>query len=251
MNLEDLSRNNTLETEHQHEAGMVEISELEEPIKRIIGKIRDKIERGDYGIIIGDDASGRVPALILGGFIKKIAEHKKLLAPKTIFIPGGLNQSTDFTEKLKNHMIKYGFTAGKKVLIVTEAIESGSSLSKLVATLQSLKIDFDLTTIGVELSKDLGYQEKRRKNLGENIVSGEYARTAGVVIRPTPLIYNRKITTGVYKYKGDLQSKTVKSANFLGNTLPEEKDLVQKNINQSRKEINILIDKLVSWYLSH
>lgn len=55
-----------------------EVAELELPNKIIIEKIQSRIEAGEYGLIIGDDASGRIPTLILGNFIKKISEQKGL-----------------------------------------------------------------------------------------------------------------------------------------------------------------------------
>ncbi|KKT80934.1 MAG: hypothetical protein A3B99_03500 [Candidatus Yanofskybacteria bacterium RIFCSPHIGHO2_02_FULL_44_12b] len=55
-----------------------EIAELEEPIKKIIEKILPRIESGDYGLIVGDDSSGRIPARILEGFIKRICEANGL-----------------------------------------------------------------------------------------------------------------------------------------------------------------------------
>jgi len=49
----------------------VEVAELEMSSKKIIEQIQDRIEREEYGIIIGDDASGRIPTLIIGGLIRK------------------------------------------------------------------------------------------------------------------------------------------------------------------------------------
>lgn len=41
------------------------VSRLEEPIKRIIVQLRTRIDTGEYKVVIGQDASGRLPALIL------------------------------------------------------------------------------------------------------------------------------------------------------------------------------------------
>lgn len=82
-----------LKTEKQTENfEFVEIADLEAPLRRIIEQLKERLKRGDYGLIIGDDASGRIPAIILGNFIKKISEQNGLNGPETIFIPGGLNK---------------------------------------------------------------------------------------------------------------------------------------------------------------
>ena len=41
-----------------------EIAKLREPIKNILEQMRERIDRGEYTLIIGDDASGRIPTWI-------------------------------------------------------------------------------------------------------------------------------------------------------------------------------------------
>ena len=79
-----------LEKSDEREVVFKEVAELELPIKIIIEKIRPRIENGEYGLIIGDDASGRIPTLILGNFIRKTSEQKGLDKPNIVFIPGKL-----------------------------------------------------------------------------------------------------------------------------------------------------------------
>ena len=65
-----------------------EVSDLEEPIKRILKDILPNIERGDYQLIVGDDASGRIPTLIIDRFIKKVYKKMGFDTPQTIFFAG-------------------------------------------------------------------------------------------------------------------------------------------------------------------
>jgi len=65
-----------------------EIAELREPIQNLLEQLRDKIDKGEYGVIIGDDASGRIPALILDNVIKSVYQDKGYTKPKTIFFAG-------------------------------------------------------------------------------------------------------------------------------------------------------------------
>lgn len=227
-----------------------EIAELEEPIKNIIGKIKERIEKGEYGIIIGDDASGRIPALVLGGLIKKISKLRNLSEPNIIFIPGKLNNPQDekMAEMLQNHLSKYGVKKEGRVLVVTEAIVSGQTLSVLSALLKKLGFVADIAAIGIEDQYSF-MENEREKNLGNsNIISGDYIRKGSLGESHTPLVYGkRREKTGVYKNSGDLKSQSVKS--MYGNTQINKTE-IQKKINETRIEANILVDKLVDWYLA-
>src|SRR3989338_10918153 len=116
-----------------------EVTELELPIKIRIEKIRTRIENGEYGLIIGDDASGRIPTLILGNFIKKVSEQKGLDKPNIIFIPGKLKapilNRDRMIKKLEDHVSGFGAKKDKRILIVTDTVLSGHSLKVLVGLL--------------------------------------------------------------------------------------------------------------------
>src|SRR3989344_7993797 len=117
-----------------------EVAELELPIKTIIEKIKSRIENGEYGLIIGDDASGRIPTLILGNFIKKVSEQVGLAKPNIIFIPGRLRarilgRDKD-TKELEEHVGSFGASKDKRVLIITDTVLTGNSLKTLVTVLK-------------------------------------------------------------------------------------------------------------------
>ena len=46
------------------EIGLIRVAELREPMQKILQAMRENIEQGDYVAILGEDASGRIPALI-------------------------------------------------------------------------------------------------------------------------------------------------------------------------------------------
>jgi len=223
---------------------------LENPTKKIIEQLQERIEKGEYGIIVGDDASGRVPTLILGGFLKRIYEVKKIPLPKIIFIPGGQKQTPVFVEQLRRHLENFGFTGQSRVLIVTEFIATGYTLGTLSRGLKTLGFEFDIATIGLFEEQN----EKMRGELGIDtlVVSGEYERVSGGTLNFTPLIYKDKFMTGVKKVWKEKRphSVPVKLQNFFGGTTPEQKKSVQNKINQARKDTGVLVDKLVKWYLS-
>ena len=126
-----------------------EIAELEEPTKKIIEQLRSRIENGEYGLIIGEDVSGRIPALILGRFIKRIYRLRGVRVPEIIFIPGKLDEEYDYKETLKKYVFKYGAREGDRILIVTEAIDTGQSLKVLSKLLAECGFTIDIATIGI------------------------------------------------------------------------------------------------------
>jgi len=222
-----------------------EIAELEQPIKIIIEKIRGKIEKGEYGLIIGDDVSGRIPALILGGFIKKIAKAKNVRDPELIFIPGKLEDNANLGKQLQDYISKYGVGAGDNILLITESIESGATLNVLLKKLVKLGYECDVATMGIEHESDEYHQKRREYTLsGTHVISGEFHRSDNEVLywvnRHTPHVFREKDMSGVEKYKGGPVSKVIRPTN----TKTKEK------INKSRTEAGILVDKLVKWYSS-
>src|SRR3990167_11536940 len=108
-----------LEKSDEREVVFKEVAELELPIKIIIEKIRTRIENGEYGLIIGDDASGRIPTLILGNFIKKVSEQKGLDKPNIIFIPGAFISGSFEILELDAYVEKWGMVdKDKRILVV-------------------------------------------------------------------------------------------------------------------------------------
>jgi adenine/guanine phosphoribosyltransferase-like PRPP-binding protein len=238
-----------------------EISELEEPVKNIIEQIKTRIENGEYGIIIGDDASGRIPALILGSFIKRISKLRNLREPNIIFIPGKLRVTEDtldrkvFQKLLQKHITKYGAKKGDRVLIVTEAIDSGDSLGDISHLLKVAGFEVDIATMGIESLDNGLYKIAREENLrNSNIISGNYVYVKKGVTREshTSLVYSQgRIMNGITKKPGDLRAKTKKSQfGVFREKAPIQGREIQEKINQSRIEVNILVDKLVVLYLA-
>lgn len=237
-----------------------EVAELELPIKIIIEKIKSRIENDEYGLIIGDDASGRIPTLILGNFIRKISEQRGLNKPNIIFIPGKLMGpflgfgSDGMREKLENHISGFGATEEKRVLIVTDTILSGGSLEILVKLLKKSGYICDIATIGIEEEpidieappKDLEYIETHEDILGgAEIISGEYNGEDDMHPN-TPKIYKKKNLSGVTKKAGRTRSTTIKSKE----SDEEDGEFIQLQINQAREDAGVVTDHLIKWYKS-
>ena len=266
-----------LEKQDEKEIVFEEVAELELPIKIIIEKIKSRIENGEYGLIIGDDASGRIPTLILGNFIKKVSEQKGLDRPNIIFIPGKLEMEresywrkifglentskTKQAEELDEYILGQGASKEKRILVITDTIKTGDSLKTLVNLLRRAGYVCDIATIGIE-PVIIG-QGMRASLKGVDIIFGKYRDKSRKENENTPLIYRKESEklTGVYKRPGDKTSKTLKSS-----ALPEGVDLedvnpesinthssrqeIQDSINKARKDASVVTDHLIDWYNS-
>ena len=197
--------------------------ELESLILPLIEKLKENIDKGEYDVLLGDDASGRIPTLILRGIInernrKRHPEFKSSeLEIKTRFVAGGQLKNKD---KLKDAIKESGLEVKKKALVVTEYISSGKSMEKFSTALKELNIPFDIAVLKSEFSgansdfqklsdklKDigvlLGISEPRSEFGNENIKipqnSKFYYGKGTHDIDVPPLIYKDYKTGGVVK----------------------------------------------------
>jgi len=135
-----------------------EIQELEEPLKILLSQLKERIDQGEYQLIIGDDASGRIPTFVFDRFLNKLYVEKGYKTPKTIFIAGsryltieaGKHKEKKILDYL-HHVFQKHFQGGLPVrtLIITDTIASGSSLEPIVQSLIRKGALFDVATISL------------------------------------------------------------------------------------------------------
>lgn len=175
--------------------------ELQQPIKRILDEVAEDIAEGNIPLIIGDDASGRVPALIFRNVISSVYEQEgKSIRPATFFIngPGGGRPESldkdrrridDITNNLnawiKARDVHWG--PNSKALIVTETINTGRSVMPVVRALQELDKKCIVASIGIESSNKESVEDIQ-KDLNTNVYVG---------MMGTPKIYNSPAYSGV------------------------------------------------------
>jgi len=240
------------------EVQLEEVAELEAPIKKIIEKIKNRIENGEYGLIIGDDASGRIPTRILGDFIRDISKIKGHYQPNIIFIPGRKfnslgsdSKESMFQKQFEQYISKFGAVSSKKILVITDTVYSGESLIKLANLIKNAGYVLEIATIGQEFEGPLGRPDSLAdENLeGIEIISGEFQAKKEQEEKTgwahTPMIYANKKMSGVYKTSGQLKSERLIDKHGSG----LERDQVQYEVERSRKNAKIMTNKLVDWYL--
>lgn len=210
---------------------------MREPIENILLALKDTIEKGEYQLIIGDDASGRIPTLVFHKILTALYQKYHYPKPHTRFFAG---ESYNFGQKkfeeemvgqIKQRLLEYIREYGepKRVLVVTEAIVQGRRLHAPALALKKAGLPFDIATIGLVSVEDKKVLEDK---LGAKIFEG---------MNKNPMIYNAKKLSGVekdYSRQEDLRpmlyTKPVKGSG-------ERK-------NEARKDTKILAEELIEWY---
>jgi len=140
-----------------HERNALE--ELEAPLEHILNERRQEIENGAYSLVVGVDASGRLPTRIVQKALHDIYTARKLRLPNVEFMAGGASLHPSFQDKMKilserlsslrKQQEKEG-SAGK-VLVVVDAIFTASELQFVAETLrESGWTNIDVAAIGID-----------------------------------------------------------------------------------------------------
>jgi adenine/guanine phosphoribosyltransferase-like PRPP-binding protein len=203
-----------------------EITEsMHRPIKAIANEMREDLVAGNFILIIGDDASGRVPALIFTEIANQMkpADQEKT---RCIFFAGSrylvgsekmiktqdiIDQLTRDTESLE--MIQKG-----KVLVVTDTISTGNSILPVTTALNYLGANYEISSIAIygDFVDEPGVR-KVDKNRFEKLFSGK----VHYYEKETPEIYGQQEYSGVEKDVYDLHSKDlIHPSRRVGNPSP-------------------------------
>ncbi len=115
------------------------------------------IEAHKWDAIIGDDVSGRLPALFVGRLMQRSAEATGTKTPNIMFAAPDKSAEEDKREALREHFAKYQDKLGDRVLIVTEFIASGDNIRQLTSTLPK-GVGKDIASLRVSPYFDEDYQ---------------------------------------------------------------------------------------------
>lgn len=122
-------------------------------LARLVLELRDRLP--DYGTILSDEVSGRIPSLIIRRLVKNAREKQGLDTPRSDFIIGGYPRGGWSREKQNDIVGEYltenseNMKERGRVALVTEYIDSGASISPIVKKIEDLGIDFDLISVSV------------------------------------------------------------------------------------------------------
>lgn len=180
-------------------------------------KLKDKLSA--YKTFLSDDASGRLVTL----FLRKIAKSKGL-SPQTFFIASG--RDTDLSKVKK--FLKSKKEGMGKVLVITEYIGSGDSISNLSRLLTSIKIDHKIATLYMH---GMGFVKSEVMN---KITVGNLSLFSGV-----PPLYHAEKFSGVTK--SNEYKEVIKRAHPERSKEAFNKELSNQNpLKIARQDINII-----------
>lgn len=223
---------------------------LEDPLRQVLGQLKESIQNGDYKVLVGEDASGRLPTFVMHKVLSAVYQEKGYPPVATRYLSGNRGNSwldVIFQKKksqLKEYLADLNEFLGTemqsgKILIVTDHIETGKSLLLLTKLLNEAGIDYDIATVAID-SEDVHRQLEDK--WGHEIVAGRTtnAMVSGLkdfsgVYKDNPNIHARRLQPGDKEYydHGELERE-----------LYDEH--TQERINESRKKMGELAEKLTS-----
>lgn len=197
---------------------------------KIFEQIVGKLEGGEYDLIIGVDASGRIPTFIMDKLVNYIYTKKGHDYHQTRFFAGsGIIDSA--AEQIRQ------WNPRKKVLIVEDTIVTGNSIKFLTSALKEINTHFDI--IAVSSSR---YPEKLVSEFGaDNVYLGgegdDYTS-----------IYARRNLSGVIKKRGE--GGFAKPYKRVMEKHTDTSPKIQEDINEARADADIVVNNLIDWYES-
>ncbi len=216
-----------------------EIEAMREPIENLLEQLREKIDRGEYSLLIGDDVSARIPTLIFRKIFKELYKGLNEKTPETLFVAGSGHDNAEISgEKLDNKkrairefLLKH--SPEKRILILTEYIRTGSTLRPLIASLRDLGLDYDIATLSIKSVQDLS---KFQKDFNCDVFGGVEGAGAAEFMRHTGNLKDIE-GNGVTKKTENLHSETI-----------DADSRKRKKLRNFREDANGLARELVDWY---
>ncbi len=130
-----------------------ELRAIQVGFDRLIAKILPAVEAGEFGMVIGDDTTGRIPARFIHSFINSWNDAHNLPRIPLVFIQG--TSSGDQLPKLRHALDQRAHLLAKRLpdtraLVVTEGISTGGSIARLGGELTARGITFDVAVLDGE-----------------------------------------------------------------------------------------------------
>lgn len=209
------------------------IRSFEAPAKSLINQLEQNINAGIYSHILGIDASGRIPALIIGEYIAEKSKEAGAVPERIFAAP---NYTENSSPQLAN-LFKQADSIvrnGKRVLVIDDTIYKGKSIMEATRKFREHSIPFDIG-IFLAVNNDKEDIERWRDFLdADNIYIGDHTFYSDGIL------------------DGEEEVPIVKNKDLSGVVRVEGSSLVQKNIpdqeifKQGREEIKKMVQDFLS-----
>jgi len=115
-------------------------------------QLTSAIRNHEYNLVIGDDASGRIPTLVIGGLMKEVYREDKANPPHILFLTGKSllkkEEQADLDSYLHTIIKQQGINSeNSKILLVTEYIEGGRHVANFIDAFKRVGLSCDVATL--------------------------------------------------------------------------------------------------------
>lgn len=215
--------------------------------KKSLKELFPDIKKHKYDVIIGEDISGRIPALIMGGLIKKVYEQDGVKKPPLLFLTGyrGNHHTTEkgfkkdvWDKKMKDYFeyLKENNTIkdNSKVLLITEYIDTGNTVKYFINCFKKNNINITIASLQTNFFGDSNYLKRKKVK----IYNGEIDKEC------LPVLWDGIGLKGLKMFTKDFNNSNI----FVKKS--DDKKLIEnyKNIKYIRNDIKEIIGILFDYY---
>ncbi|MCX6735622.1 MAG: hypothetical protein NTZ13_00890 [Candidatus Parcubacteria bacterium] len=222
------------------------VFELRKPTERILEKLSPELESGGIQLIIGDDASGRIPTAIFRKIFDTAYKERGFTTPETRFLAGSKRilpqekeakkeKISEYLEQVKKDVEKKFGRPLTKALVVTDVVVTGHSLDPLFEALYEAGIEAKVASM-TATNGETYVKEIEKRWHAPVYFGGDYM----------PDVYGNQKISGVVKDGQDLFAETYKNKWRMIGT--EEGEESQSMVNKARELSNQLaVDAYEKW----
>lgn len=214
------------------------VGEIEGSMLKIASEVKSHLMSTDYSCIVGDDTSARIPTLVLKGFADFISDIEGKEHITTIFIQAGrkVSDSTveeQFQQRILPIMAKI---PNKKALLVTEHVQTGKSITRLLKLFKKFGIPVDIASLQIQRTKEGQFPfEAENALVFEGEPDTNYVTRSGYLgseLKP-PQIWGKPEISGI-----DYHYQFVPIARFNPDA--------QTTVNAARRDTQRMVNRIVS-----
>jgi hypothetical protein len=122
--------------------------QLEVTFVKLCGQLKPLLETGRYSVIVGDDASGRLPTLGIREYSNYVLQAAGKDPLPTVFLqnkPNAINVE-DVNTQIEKRVLPFAGDEGR-ALYVTEYVEEGRNIYKIRGAFQNHGVNFDIAAL--------------------------------------------------------------------------------------------------------
>ncbi len=182
----------------EYSAKDMEIEDAYDLVKEAGGIVTPELaavlKNGDYDLLIGDDTSGRLSALILHDLTQRYArENPSANDPPLLFVAGGrgIEERKAAIQDHFQKLFKKAKQSPSRALLVTETIATGNSERVFAGMMREIGVPTDIATVEL-IQPDLSPKrlEENSDNEGLEKELSQFANHIKQIVEPSRLFIN-------------------------------------------------------------